>query len=193
MTRGERRAVIRGTGSALPDRVLTNADLEKMVDTSDDWIATRTGIRERRIAADDEYMSQFATRAAEQALSSAGLPASQVDLIICATVTPDMPIPATACIVQDRLGATGAAAFDLAAGCSGFIYGLAVAGRLVGTGEYSTLLVIGAGLLSQLTGWRDPAPCRLFGDGAGAVVLTPGEAPYRVLATSMHPDRSLAG
>src|SRR5438093_9405099 len=131
MTRGERRAVIRGTGSALPDRVLTNADLEKMVDTSDDWIATRTGIRERRIAADDEYMSQFATRAAEQALSSAGLPASQVDLIICATVTPDMPIPATACIVQDRLGATGAAAFDLGAGCSGFIYALAVAERFV--------------------------------------------------------------
>src|SRR2546425_911093 len=131
-----------------------------MVDTSHDWIATRTGIRERRIAADDEYMSQFATRAAEQALSSAGLPASQVDLIICATVTPDMPIPATACIVQDRLGATGAAAFDLAAGCSGFIYGLAVAER--------------------------------FGDGAGAVVLTPGEAPYGVLATSMPADGSMA-
>ena len=192
MTRGERRAVIRGTGSALPDRVLTNADLEKMVDTSDDWIATRTGIRERRIAADDEYMSQFATRAAEQALSSAGLPASQVDLIICATVTPDMPIPATACIVQDRLGATGAAAFDLAAGCSGFIYGLAVAERFVASGDYRAILVIGAELLSKFTDWRDRATCVLFGDGAGAVLLTPGEAPYGVLATSMHADGSMA-
>ncbi|OLD65170.1 MAG: 3-oxoacyl-ACP synthase [Acidobacteria bacterium 13_1_40CM_2_68_10] len=192
MTRGERRAVIRGTGSALPDRVLTNADLEKMVDTSDDWIATRTGIRERRIAADDEYMSQFATRAAEQALSSAGLPASQVDLIICATVTPDMPIPATACIVQDRLGATGAAAFDLAAGCSGFIYALAVAERFVASGDYRAILVIGAELLSKFTDWRDRATCVLFGDGAGAVVLTPGEAPYGVLATSMHADGSMA-
>src|SRR5437867_11480873 len=102
MTRGEKRAVIRGTGSALPERILTNADLEKMVDTSDDWITARTGIRERRIAKDDEYMSQFATRAAEVALKSAGVPASQVDLIVCATVTPDMPIPAAACIVQDR-------------------------------------------------------------------------------------------
>ena len=192
MTRGERRAVIRGTGSALPDRVLTNADLEKMVDTSDDWIATRTGIRERRIAADDEYMSQFATRAAEQALSSAGLPASQVDLIICATVTPDMPIPATACIVQDRLGATGAAAFDLGAGCSGFIYALAVAERFVASGDYRAILVIGAELLSKFTDWRDRATCVLFGDGAGAVVLTPGEAPYGVLATSMHADGSMA-
>ena len=192
MTRGERRAVIRGTGSALPDRVLTNADLEKMVDTSDDWIATRTGIRERRIAADDEYMSQFATRAAEQALSSAGLPASQVDLIICATVTPDMPIPATACIVQDRLGATGAAAFDLGAGCSGFIYALAVAERFVASGDYRAILVIGAELLSKFTDWRDRATCVLFGDGAGAVVLTPGEAPYGVLASSMHADGSMA-
>jgi len=178
MTRGERRAVIRGTGSALPDRVLTNADLEKMVDTSDDWIATRTGIRERRIAADDEYMSQFATRAAEQALSSAGLPASQVDLIICATVTPDMPIPATACIVQDRLGATGAAAFDLAAGCSGFIYALAVAERFVASGDYRAILVIGAELLSKFTDWRDRATCVLFGDGAGAVVLTGSMADF---------------
>src|SRR2546428_5272469 len=192
MTRGERRAVIRGTGSALPDRVLTNADLEKMVDTSDDWIATRTGIRERRIAADDEYMSQFATRAAEQALSSAGLPASQVDLIICATVTPDMPIPATACIVQNNLGATGAAAFDLAAGCSGFIYALAVADRFVTTGDYRAVLVIGAELLSKYTDWRDRTTCVLFGDGAGAVVLTAVEAPYWVRASALLPDGSTA-
>src|SRR3989441_13165648 len=192
MTRGERRAIIRGTGSSLPARVLTNADLERMVDTSDEWITSRTGIRERRIAQDDEYMSQFATRAAESALQSAGLPASQVDLIICATVTPDMPIPATACIVQNNLGATGAAAFDLAAGCSGFIYALAVADRFVASGDYRAILGIGAELLSKFTDWPDRTTCVLFGDGAGAVVLTPGEAPYGVLATSMHADGKMA-
>jgi 3-oxoacyl-[acyl-carrier-protein] synthase-3 len=192
MTRGEKRAVIRGTGSALPARVLTNADLEKMVDTSDEWITSRTGIRERRVAADDEYMSQFATRAAESALQSADIPASQIDLIICATVTPDMPIPATACIVQNNLGATGAAAFDLAAGCSGFIYALAVGARFVASGDYSAVLVIGAELLSKFTDWRDRTTCVLFGDGAGAVVLTTGEEPFGVLATSMHADGSMA-
>ena len=192
MTRGERRAMIRGTGSSLPARVLTNADLERMVDTSDEWIISRTGIRERRIAQDDEYMSQFATRAAEAALQAAGLPASEVDLIICATVTPDMPIPATACIVQNNLGATGAAAFDLAAGCSGFIYALAVADRFVSTGDYRAVLVIGAELLSKYTDWRDRTTCVLFGDGAGAVVLTPGAAPYGVLASEMHADGGMA-
>jgi 3-oxoacyl-[acyl-carrier-protein] synthase-3 len=192
MTRGEKRAVIRGTGSALPDKVLTNTDLEKMVDTSDDWITSRTGIRERRVAREDEYLSQFATRAAEGALQSAGIPASEVDLIVCATVTPDMPIPATACIVQDNLGAAGSAAFDLAAGCSGFIYALAVAERFVATGDYRAVLVIGAELLSKFTDYRDRTTCVLFGDGAGAVVLTPGEAPYGVLASSMHADGSMA-
>src|SRR2546425_4358924 len=192
MTRSERRAVIRGTGSALPSRVLTNADLEKMVDTSDDWITSRTGIRERRIAREDEYMSQFAPGAAQEALASAQLSASDIDLIVCATVTPDMPIPATACIVQDNLGAAGAAAFDLAAGCSGFIYALAVAERFVASGDYRAVLVVGAELLSKYTDWRDRTTCVLFGDGAGAVVLTPGEAPYGVLATSMHADGSMA-
>src|SRR6266571_102309 len=192
MARSERRAVIRGTGSALPSRVLTNADLEKMVDTSDDWIRSRTGIRERRIARADEYMSQFATRAAQEALESARMSASDIDLIICATVTPDMPIPATACIVQNNLGATGAAAFDLAAGCSGFIYALAVADRFVTTGDYRAVLVIGAELLSKYTDWRDRTTCVLFGDGAGAVVLTPGAAPYGVLASEMHADGGMA-
>ena len=192
MTRGERRAVIRGTGSALPSRVLTNADLEKMVDTSDDWITSRTGIRERRIAGGEEYMSQFATSAGEAALQAAGLPASEIDLIICATVTPDMPIPATACIVQNNLGAAGSAAFDLAAGCSGFIYALAVAERFVSSGDYRAVLVIGAELLSKYTDWRDRATCVLFGDGAGAVVLTAGEAPFGVLASAMHADGSMA-
>src|ERR1041384_8215702 len=181
MTRADRRAIIRGTGACLPSRVLTNADLEKMVDTSDDWITSRAGIRERRVATDEEYMSQFATRAAREALESAGVAVSEVDLIICATVTPDMPIPATACIVQNNLGATGAAAFDLAAGCSGFIYALAVADRFVTSGDYRAVLVIGAELLSKYTDWRDRTTCVLFGDGAGAVVLTPGSAPYGVL------------
>jgi 3-oxoacyl-[acyl-carrier-protein] synthase-3 len=192
VSRAGRRAVIRGTGSSLPRRVLTNADLETMVDTSDEWIRTRTGIRERRIAAPDEFMSTFATAAAEEALRAAGLGGPDVDLIICATVTPDQPIPATACIIQDNLKARGAAAFDMAAGCSGFIYALAVADRFVASGAYRTVLVIGAELLSKYTDWTDRATCVLFGDGAGAVVLTPGEAPYGVLATSMGADGRMA-
>jgi 3-oxoacyl-[acyl-carrier-protein] synthase-3 len=186
------RSVIRGTGSSLPARILTNADLEKMVDTSDEWITTRTGIRERRIAADDEPMSLFATGAAREALRAAGIPDHEVDLIICATVTPDMPIPATACIIQDNLGARDAAAFDLSAGCTGFIYALSVADRFVSSGAYKNAVVIGAELLSKFTDWKDRGTCVLFGDGAGAVVLTPGEAPYGVLATSMRADGRMA-
>jgi len=184
--------VIRGTGSALPSRILTNADLERMVDTSDEWITTRTGIRERRVAAQDEPMSLFATRAAEEALKAADIQGGDLDLIICATVTPDMPIPATACIIQDNLKAREAAAFDLAAGCSGFIYALAVADRFVVSGAYRNVLVIGAELLSKYTDWSDRTTCVLFGDGAGAVVLTPGENPYGVLATSMRADGKMA-
>jgi 3-oxoacyl-[acyl-carrier-protein] synthase III len=187
-----RRAVIRGTGSALPDRVLTNAELEKMVDTSDEWIASRTGIRERRIAGANEYMSQFATRAAESALASAGLTGAELDLVICATVTPDMPIPATACIIQNNLGARKAAAFDLAAGCSGFIYGLAVGDHFIASGASRNVLLIGSELLSKYTDWTDRSTCVLFGDGAGAVVLQAGEGPYGVLATAMHADGSMA-
>jgi 3-oxoacyl-[acyl-carrier-protein] synthase III len=192
MARTGRRAVIRGTGSSLPAKVLTNADLERMVDTSDEWITSRTGIAERRIAAPDEYMSIFATRSAEEALKAAGIPGSEVDLVICATVTPDMPIPATACIVQDNLGARDAAAFDLGAGCSGFIYALAVADRFVASGAYKNVVVIGAELLSKFVDWSDRTTCVLFGDGAGAVVLTPGEGPYGVLATAMHADGRMA-
>ncbi len=187
-----RRAVIRGTGSALPSRILTNTDLERMVDTSDEWITTRTGIRERRVAGEDEPMSLFATRAAEEALKAAGIPGGKLDLIICATVTPDMPIPATACIIQENLKAREAAAFDLGAGCSGFIYALAVADRFVTSGTHQTVLVIGAELLSKFTDWTDRTTCVLFGDGAGAVVLTPGEDPYGVLATSMRADGKMA-
>jgi 3-oxoacyl-[acyl-carrier-protein] synthase-3 len=187
-----RRAVIRGTGRSLPDRVLTNAELETMVDTSDEWITTRTGIRERHIAAEGEAMSLFATRAASEALRAAGVKPADLDLILCATVTPDMPIPATACIIQDQLKAPRAAAFDLSAGCSGFIYGLAVADRFVASGAYDNVLVIGAELLSKYTDFKDRSTCVLFGDGAGAVVVTPGEAPYGVLASALHADGSMA-
>lgn len=188
----ERRAVIAGTGAALPAKVVTNADLERMVDTSDEWIATRTGIRERRVAADDESMSTFAARAATRALEAAGVRAEELDLVLLASVTPDMPIPSTACIVQHLLGAKNAAAFDLAAGCSGFLYGLTVAERFLASPQYRNVLLIGAEVLSKYVDWRDRTTCVLFGDGAGAAVLRAGEAPYGVLASVLRADGSLA-
>ena len=188
----DRRAVIAGTGSSLPDRVVTNADLERMVDTSDEWITTRTGIRERRVAGESEPMSLFATRAARQALDAASVRGEDVDLVICATVTPDMPIPSTACIIQDRLGAKKAAAFDLAAGCSGFLYGLTVAERFLASPQYQTILLIGAEVLSKYVDWKDRTTCVLFGDGAGAVVLRAGDPPYGVLASALRADGALA-
>jgi len=188
----ERRAVIAGTGSSLPDRILTNAELEKMVDTSDEWIATRTGIRERRVAGETEPMSLFATRAAEAALAAAETKAADLDLVLCATVTPDMPIPSTACIIQDKLGAKKAAAFDMAAGCSGFLYGLTVAERFLASPQYESILLIGAEVLSKYVDWKDRTTCVLFGDGAGAVVLKAGKAPYGVLATTLRADGALA-
>ncbi|QGP93028.1 3-oxoacyl-[acyl-carrier-protein] synthase 3 protein 1 [Neomoorella glycerini] len=160
-----------GTGSCLPERILTNAELEQMVDTSDEWIRSRTGIRERRIASHDTAASDLAVPAAAKALAMAGLPAEAVDLIIVATVTPDTLFPATACLVQERLGARGAAAFDLSAGCSGFIYALAVASQFIAAGVYQTALVIGVEILSKIINWQDRNTCVLFGDGAGAVVL----------------------
>jgi 3-oxoacyl-[acyl-carrier-protein] synthase-3 len=187
-----RRAVIAGTGAALPEKVVTNADLERMVDTSDEWITSRTGIRERRVAAENESMSVFAARAGTKALEAAGVDAAELDLVILATVTPDMPIPSTACIVQDLLGARNAAAFDLAAGCSGFLYGLTVAERFLASDQYRNVLLIGAEVLSKYVDWRDRATCVLFGDGAGAAVLRAGEAPYGVLASVLRADGSLA-
>jgi len=186
------RAVIRGTGSSLPERILHNTELEKMVDTSDEWITTRTGIRERRVAGEDEPLSLFAAAAGEAALKSAGVAADDLDLIICATVTPDMPIPATACIIQDRLGARRAAAFDLSAGCSGFIYGLSVAEKFIRTGSAGHILLIGAEVLSKYVDWQDRTTCVLFGDGAGAVVLGAGTEPYGVLASSLASDGRMA-
>ena len=177
---------ILGSGSYVPDRILTNADLEKMVDTSDSWILERTGIRERRIVASDEACSDLASKAAERALVKAGVQASQLDLIIIATCTGDSPLPSTACLVQERIGATRAAAFDLNAACCGFVYALALADSYVKTGlEY--VLVIGAEVMSSITDWTDRNTCVLFGDGAGAVVVGKAHDPG-VLSVHIHGD-----
>ncbi len=184
------RARIIGTGSAVPDRVLTNLDLEKMVDTSDEWITTRTGIKERRIAAEGEYTSTFATKAAERALEMAGVRAEELDLIIVGTVTPDFPFPATSCLVQNNLKAVNAAAFDVTAACSGFIYGLSMAEKFIRTGAAKKALVIGAEVLSRIIDWTDRNTCLLFGDGAGAVVVEACEGDNGVLSTHIHSDGS---
>lgn len=160
-----------GTGSYVPERVLTNQDLEKMVDTNDEWIRTRTGMRERRIARPDEAASDLSFPAAQQALKNAGIGADQLDLIIVATVTPDMSFPSTACILQEKLGAKKAAAYDLSAACTGFIYGLANAANFIALGTYKYALIVGTEVLSKITDYTDRNTCVLFGDGAGAVVI----------------------
>jgi 3-oxoacyl-[acyl-carrier-protein] synthase-3 len=185
-------AGITGTGHAFPDGVITNNDLERMVDTSDEWITTRTGIKERRKARPDENTSTFATRAARQALEMAGLDAKDLDLIICATVCPDMMLPATGCLVQSLLGAKRAAAFDLAAACSGFIYGLMMAEGAIKTGRVENALVIGAELLTRYVDYTDRATCVLFGDGAGAAVVQPVEEGRGVLAARIQSDGDYA-
>lgn len=164
-----------GTGKYVPEKVLTNFDLEKMVDTSNDWIITRTGIRERRISSPEEASSDLAYHASVEALKNAGLTADDIDLIIVATITPDMAFPSTACVLQEKLGAKRAAAFDLSAACSGFIYGLANAVSMIAAGLYKHVLVVGAECLSKITDYTDRNTCILFGDGAGAVVL--GQVP----------------
>jgi len=179
-----------GWGKYVPQRVLTNDDLSRMVDTSDEWIRTRTGIRQRHLVGDGEATASMAIQAAREALEVAGIAPSQLDLIVVATVTPDHLFPATACLVQDGLGATRAAAFDLSAGCSGFVYGVAVAAHLLSAGVYRTALVIGAETLSRITDWSDRVTCVLFGDGAGAVVLEAGENEGGVLATVLGADGS---
>ncbi|MFC4076430.1 beta-ketoacyl-ACP synthase III [Salinithrix halophila] len=162
-----------GTGAYLPEKVLTNADLEKIVDTNDEWIVTRTGIRERRIASEEQASSDLAVESARRALEAANLSADQLDLIIVATVTPDMSFPATACLVQDALGAKKAATFDLSAACTGFIYGVSVASQFIQNGIYRHALVVGVDCLSRITDFTDRNTCVLFGDGAGAAVLGP--------------------
>lgn len=183
-------AGITGLGINVPARVLTNLDLEGIVDTSDAWILERTGIRERRIAAPGEAASDISVEAARKALEAAGLAPAEVDLIIVATSTPDMLFPATACLVQDRLGAKRAAAFDLEAGCSGFVYGLAVGAQFINAGFYRNVLLIGVDVLSKVTNWEDRSTCVLFGDGAGAVVLQPVEPPKGILSLYLRADGS---
>ncbi|RJE86711.1 ketoacyl-ACP synthase III [Paenibacillus sp. 1011MAR3C5] len=160
-----------GTGKYVPERILTNQQLEQMVETNDEWIVTRTGIKERRMAAEAEATSDLAYEAAKQAIAAAGVTAEDLDLIIVSTITPDMFFPSTACLLQTKLGATKAAAFDLSAACSGFIYGLATATNMIATGMYNHVLVVGAETLSRITDYTDRNTCILFGDGAGAVVL----------------------
>ena len=186
----ERRAHIVGWGMAAPERVLTNVEITSMVETSDEWIRQRTGIVERRIAGEEETTSTLSVQAAQAALEVADLDPARLDLIIVSTVTPDHAFPSTACLVQDALGAADAAAFDLSAGCSGFVYGVGVAADMIAAGSYSNALVIGAETLSRITDWTDRNTCVLFGDGAGAVVLQESEAPGGVLSSVLGADGS---
>ncbi|MFH0801192.1 MAG: beta-ketoacyl-ACP synthase III [bacterium] len=183
-------AGIAGVGSYAPSRKLTNSDLEKIVDTSDEWIRTRTGISERRICEDGVPTSEIAVIAARRAIAQAGISPEEIDLVICATVTPDMPFPAMACIVQDKIGATRAAAFDLEAGCSGFMYALAVGTQFIESGVYENVLICGADSLTRITDWTDRNTCVLFGDGGGAVLLRPAEEGYGVLSFQLGADGS---
>lgn len=184
-----RRAVsIIGTGSYVPKRVLTNAELETMVDTTDEWIVVRTGIRERRIAEPDESTSKMAAMAARRALKMAGISAKEIDLIIVATVTPDTAFPSTSCWVQREIGATNAACFDLGAACSGFLYGIETAQQFISNHTFNTVLVIGADKLSSIVNWEDRNTCVLFGDGAGAAILRHRGGSHGVIATNMGSD-----
>jgi 3-oxoacyl-[acyl-carrier-protein] synthase-3 len=176
----------------VPDRILTNADLEKMVDTTDEWITTRTGIKERRIAPDYLCTSDMAVEAARRAMEQANVREDEIDLIICATITPDMPFPATACIVQHKLGAKRAAAFDMEAACSGFLFGLEIGQLFITSGTYNTVLVIGAEKLSTIIDWQDRQTCVLFGDGAGAAILRSRGEEHGILTTCMGADGSQA-
>lgn len=180
---------IAGTGSYLPERILTNEELSTLVDTSDEWITSRTGIKERRIAAEGEFTSHMATKAAEKALEQAGISGAEVDLIIVATITPDTLTPATACYVQQNLGAFSAVAFDISAACSGFLYAMKIAKRLISDGAFKNALIIGAEKLSSFVNWEDRNTCVLFGDGAGAAVLrASAEGEGRIIATDIGTD-----
>ncbi len=182
---------IAGTGSYLPQHIRTNTDLERMVETSDEWIYTRTGIRQRHIAADGELTSDLALAAAQQAIAAAGIAAESIDLIIVATTTPDQIFPSTACILQSKLGIKDGPAFDLQAVCSGFVYALATADQFIRNGSAKCALVVGAETISRITDWSDRTNCILWGDGAGAVVLQASEEPG-ILSTHLHADGSYA-
>jgi 3-oxoacyl-[acyl-carrier-protein] synthase III len=184
-----RRTVsIIGTGSYVPEKVITNADLTRMVDTSDEWITTRTGIKERRIAAPDEHTSDMAAKAALAAIEQAGISAEEIDLILLATATPDMVFPATACLVQTKIGATKAACLDVSAACAGFLFALEIAQQFITSHTYETVLVIGAEKLTSITNWSDRNTCVLFGDGAGAAILRHRGGAHGVMATHVGSD-----
>src|SRR5229473_4850796 len=185
---GNVHAGILGTGHSYPEGILTNAELERMVETSDDWITTRTGIKQRRKAGPDEYTSQFAVRASKEAIKHAGIRAHDIDLILCATVTPDQILPSTACLVQAELGAHNAAAMDIVAACSGFLYGLSLADAMIRGGQSKYSLVIGAEILTRYVDYTDRSTCVLFGDGAGAAVLGPVGANRGILAAKIRSD-----
>jgi len=182
---------ITGTGAAVPNKILTNFDLAEMVDTSDEWIRTRTGIQRRHIAEDGIATSDLATQAGLQALEEASVDPKDLDLIIVGTVTPDMYFPSAACFVQEKLEAINAAAFDVSAACSGFLYGLSIADSYVASGRYKNILVIGAELLSRITDWTDRSTCVLFGDGAGAVVVQPAVDDRGIISTYIKSDGRL--
>ncbi|MBS3733934.1 MAG: ketoacyl-ACP synthase III [Phycisphaerae bacterium] len=183
------RAAVTGLGIALPDRVMTNADFEKIVETSDEWITQRTGIKTRHIASEGESTATLAAAAAQRAIDDAGIAPADLDLIICATITPDMTCPSTACFIQEAIGATDVAAMDLSAACSGFLYGLSIASKFIETGMYRNVLVLGAETLSRFTDYTDRSSCVIFGDGAGAVVLSATDKPGRGIRYSvMHAD-----
>jgi 3-oxoacyl-[acyl-carrier-protein] synthase-3 len=181
-------ARIIGTGRSYPEGVLTNADLERMVETSDDWITSRTGIKQRHKAAEGEYTSLFAVRAARKAIEQAKIDPAEIDLLICATVTPDQLLPSTGCIVQTELGAHKAAAFDLAAACSGFLYGLTLANQMIRSGQSRHALVIGAEVLTRYVDYTDRSTCVIFGDGAGAAVLAREDGERGILSTRIRSD-----
>src|SRR5215210_1044427 len=184
----KRSVSIIGTGSYVPERVLTNAELAKLVQTNDEWIVTRTGIRERRIAAENEFTSDMAAKAANNAIEQAGIGPEEIDLILVATATPDMFFPATACFVQKKIGANRAACFDLSAACSGFLYALEIGQQFITSSTYSTVLVIGAEKLSSIVDWTDRNTCVLFGDGAGAALLRNRAGSHGVISTYMGSD-----
>ena len=186
-------AVISGTGSSVPERILTNADLEKIVETSDEWITTRTGIKERRIADKDTAASDLSLQASRRAMEEAKVKSEEIDLIIIGTVTPDFLLPSTACIIQDKLKAKNAAVMDIVAACSGFIYGLSIAQAFINSGKYKTILVIGVEVLTRITNWTDRNTCVLFGDGAGAAIVQSSDEENKgFLATYISGDGSLA-
>jgi len=185
------RAAIAGLGSAVPERVLSNADLEQMLDTSDEWITQRTGIKERRIVSEGQSTVTLAVEAARKALAQAEMSADELDMIICATITPEMPLPTTACVIQSELGVKGIPAFDVVAACSGYVYALSIGSQFIQTGMYKRVLVIAVDVLSSMTDYEDRGTCILFGDAAGASVLVPADDDEKgVIYTVLHAEGS---